>query len=104
MEWDNKNNQAYGMILLCVNPSVAIVTNSAATANAVWQALQAAFGQTGPLAIFTKFKGAISQKISMANPAINIMTMNEHFQCLMAATIIIPEIVQAMILLNAMPK
>jgi len=40
----------------------------------------------------------------MANPAIDIMAMNEHFQCLTAATIIIPEIVQAMILLNAIPK
>jgi len=104
MEWDKKDNQAYGTILLHVNPSVAIVTNSTATANAIWQALQATFSQTGPLAIFTKFKGVISQKISMANPTINIMTMNKHFQCLMAATTVIPEIMQVMILLNAMPK
>ena len=32
------------------------------------------------------------------------MAMNENFQCLMAATVIIPEIVQAIILLNAIPK
>ena len=32
------------------------------------------------------------------------MVMNENFQCLMAAQVIIPEIMQAMILLNAMPK
>ena len=36
MEWDNKDDKTYGMILLHVNPSVAIVANSAATANAVW--------------------------------------------------------------------
>jgi len=104
MEWDNKDDQAYGMILLHVNPSVAIVTNSAATANAVWQALQAAFGQTGPSAIFTKFKSAVSQKISVATPTIDIMAMNENFQCLTAAQVVIPEIIQVMILLNAMPK
>jgi len=32
------------------------------------------------------------------------MEMNKSFQHLMAATIVIPEVVQAMILLNAMPK
>ena len=40
----------------------------------------------------------------MASPALDIMVMNENFQHLTAAQIIIPEIVQAMILLNAMPK
>ena len=40
----------------------------------------------------------------MTNPAFNIMAMNENFQCLMAVQVPIPEIVQAMILLNAMPK
>jgi len=32
------------------------------------------------------------------------MQMNKNFQCLMAATIVIPEVTQAMILLNAIPK
>jgi len=104
MEWDNKDDQAYGSILLWVNPSVAAVATSATTANAAWLALYATFSQKGPLAIFTEFKSAISQKISMANPAIDIMVMNENFQCLMAARVVIPEIVQAMILLNAIPK
>jgi len=40
----------------------------------------------------------------MANPTIDIMEMNESFQHLMAANIIIPEVVQAMILLNVIPK
>jgi len=83
---------------------VAAVANSALTAKAVWEVLHAAFGTTSPLAIFTKFKSVISKKISMANPALDIMEMNENFQCLMAATIIIPEVVQAMILLNVIPK
>ena len=104
MDWDNKDNQAYSTILLRVNPSVAAVAASAATAKAIWEALHAAFGTTGPLAIFTEFKSAISKKISMANPALNIMEMNENFQHLTAATIVIPEVVQAMILLNAIPK
>jgi len=104
MEWDNKDDQAYGSILLHVNLSVAVLVASSATAMAAWVALRAAFAQTGPSAVFTKFKNAISQKISMANPALNIMAMNENFQCLMAASVSIPEIVQAMILLNAMLK
>jgi len=71
---------------------------------AAWVALRAAFRQTGPLAHFTEFKNAISQKIFMVNPTLDIMVMNKNFQCLMAASVPIPEIVQAMILLNAMPK
>jgi len=104
MDWDNKDDQAYGMILLRVNPSVAVLANSSLTAKAIWEALHTAFGTSGPSAIFTNFKNAISKKISLANPAIDIMEMNESFQCLMATNIIIPEVVQAMILLNVMPK
>jgi len=104
MEWDNRDDQAYGSILLWVNPSVAAIATSATTANATWQALHTTFGQTGLSAIFTKFKSAISQKISAENPVIDIMAMNENFQHLMAAIVIIPEIKQAMILLNAISK
>jgi len=104
MDWDNKDDQAYGTILLHVNPLVAVVANSSLTAKAVWEALHAAFSTTGPSAIFTNFKNVISKKISMANPVIDIMEMYESFQHLTAATIIIPEVVQAMILLNMMPK
>jgi len=92
------------MILLCVNPLVAVIANSSLTAKAVWEALHAAFSTTGPSAIFTDFKNSISKRISMANPTIDIMEMYESFQHLTAATVIIPEVVQAMILLNAMPK
>jgi len=83
---------------------VAVITNSSLTAKAIWEALHAAFGTTGPSAIFADFKNAISKKISMASPALDIMEMYKSFQHLMAATIVIPEVVQAMILLNAMPK
>jgi len=83
---------------------VAVVANSSLTAKAVWEALHAAFSTTGPSAIFADFKNAISKKISAANPAIDIMEMYKSFQRLTAATIVIPEVVQAMILLNTMPK
>jgi len=79
MEWDNKDNQAYVSILLQVNLSVAVLAASSATANTAWIALRAAFGQTGPLANFTEFKSMISQKISTANPTLDIMVMNENF-------------------------
>ena len=46
MGWDNKDDQAYGSILLCVNPSVAVLAASSTTAMAAWVALRAAFGQT----------------------------------------------------------
>jgi len=93
MDWNNKDDQAYGMILLRVNPSVAAIANSTLTAKAVWEALHAAFSTTGPSAIFADFKNAISKKISTANPALDIMEMNENFQHLMATTITISEVV-----------
>jgi len=52
---------------------VAAVATSTTTANAAWLALHATFGQTGPSAIFTEFKNTISQKITMANPAFDII-------------------------------
>jgi len=76
MEWDNKDDQAYGSILLWVNLSVAVLAASSATAMAAW----AAFRQTGPSAIFTEFRSAISQEISMVSPALDIMAMNKNFQ------------------------
>jgi len=79
MEWDNKDDQAYRAILLYVNLSVAVLAASSTTVMAAWVALRAAFRQTSPLAIFTEFKNVISQKISMANPTLNIMAMNENF-------------------------
>jgi len=83
---------------------VAVLAATSATAMAAWVALKAVFGQTGPSAIFTEFKNTISLKISAANPTLDIMVMNENFQCLMAAQVPIPGIMQAMILLNTMPK
>jgi len=82
---------------------VAVLAASSTTANIAWLALRAAFGQTSLLAIFTEFKSAISLKISMANPTLDIMVMNKNFQHLTAAPVPISEIVQATIL-NAMPK
>ena len=95
---------AHGTILLHVNPLVAVLANSSLTAKAIWEVLHAAFGTTGHSAIFANFKNVISKKISIGNPTLDIMEMNESFQHLMAATIVIPEVVQAMILLNAIPK
>jgi len=74
MEWDNKDDQAYRSILLQVNPSVAVLAASSATAMAAW----AAFGQISTLAIFTEFKSVISQKISTANPALDICKGNSQ--------------------------
>jgi len=63
MDWDNKDDQAYGTILLRVNPSIAVIATSSLTAKEVWEALHTAFGTMGPSAIFADFKNAISKKI-----------------------------------------
>ena len=68
MDWDNKDDQAYGTILLRVNPSVAVLANSALTAKAIWEVLHAAFSTSGPSAIFADFKNAISRRSPWLTP------------------------------------
>jgi len=70
MDWDNKDDQAYGTILLRVNPSVAVLANSSLTAKAIWGGATCCLGTTGPLGYLANFKNAISKKISPANPTL----------------------------------
>jgi len=58
----------------------------------LWEALHAAFGTTGPSAIFADFKNAISKKISAANSRhMTSWRCMRVSSALRAATIVIPE-------------
>jgi len=61
------------------------------------------FGVQGPLQLYADFKQATSHCVCLNDPAPDLLEIAHAFSCLTAASVIIPPIIQAMILLNALP-
>jgi hypothetical protein len=104
MAWENKNDQAFGSIILCLAPSLRQHANAKATAKQVWELLATDYGVDGPSQAFIDFRTAITIKIPANNPSPAISQMANKFQRLTAQNIAIPELVQAMVLLTVMPR
>jgi transposase InsO family protein len=104
MAWENKNDQAFGSIILCLAPSLRQRANAKATAKQVWELLATDYGVDGPSQAFIDFRTAITIKILANNPSPSISQMADKFQRLTAQNITIPELVQAMVLLAVMPR
>ena len=101
--WNNRDDQAFGSLVLWISPAirqrVALQTSSAA----VWTLIATKYGVQSPSLLFMDFQQAISMQLSAANPAPKIAEMSEHFGCLTTGNVAIPAMVQAMILLAALP-
>jgi hypothetical protein len=104
MAWENKNDQAFGSIILRLAPSLRQRANAKATVKQVWELLATDYGVDGPSQAFIDFRTAITIKIPANNPSPAISQMADKFQRLTAQNIAIPELVQAMVLLTAMPR
>jgi hypothetical protein len=104
MAWENKNDQAFGSIILRLAPSLRQRANAKSTAKQVWELLATNYGVDGPSQAFIDFRTAITIKILANNPSPSISQMANKFQHLTAQNIAIPELVQAMVLLAAMPR
>jgi hypothetical protein len=102
--WENKNNQAFGSIVLRLAPSLRQHANAKTTAKQVWELLATDYGVDGPSQAFIDFRMTITIKIPANNPSPSILQMADKFQRLTAQNIAIPELVQAMVLLAAMPR
>jgi hypothetical protein len=102
--WENKNDQAFGSIVLRLAPSLRQHANTKTTAKQVWELLATDYGVDGPSQAFIDFRTAITIKIPANNPSPSISQMADKFQRLTAQNIAIPELVQAMVLLTAMPR
>jgi hypothetical protein len=102
--WENKNDQAFSSIVLRLAPSLRQRANAKTTAKQVWELLVTNYGVDGPSQAFIDFRTAITIKIPANNPSPSISQMADKFQRLTAQNIAIPELVQAMVLLAAMPR
>ena len=61
------------------------------------------FAQTGVAAVYQDFKAAMRIKIGTSNPAKDITKLYTHLERLRANQVALPNYVQGMILLNAIP-
>jgi len=98
-EWPSR---CYILLWLSLQCLQAIVAQT--SAHTIWTELHRVFGVQGPLQIFADFQKAISYHVWANNLAPNMLEIARAFGHCNMASIIIPTIIQAMILLNAMPK
>ena len=100
--WDLADEMALGAITLKLAHTLR-TGMVAATSAATWTALNATFAHTGVSAVYQDFKAAMRVKISMNNPAKDITRLTTHLERLHANNVVIPDYVQGMMLLNAIP-
>ena len=100
--WDNADEMALGAITLKL--AYTIRTGMvAATLVLTWTALQTAFAWTGVSAVYQDFKAAMRVRVGSGNPAKDITRLSSHLEHLRANQVVIPNYVQGMMLLNAIP-
>src|ERR1700733_1296356 len=102
-EWDNKDDAAYGSIMLRIAPLLHNLATGQTGAKALWDVLAATLGKTGAALIYSEFKAATSVWISASNPTADCTKMATHFAWLKKNSQVIPPTIQAMILLSAFP-
>jgi gag-polypeptide of LTR copia-type/Domain of unknown function (DUF4219) len=103
-KWDNDDDAALGSMLLRVSTSLHHHIGQNVTSNGAWTRFQTLFGTQGPSLIFVDFRSTITAKLPAQNPELEIRKMASIFACLAMSNCTIPNIVQAMILLAAMPR
>ena len=101
--WHTKDDQANGSMTLRLahNLRTGIVGTTAAL---TWTALNTQFAQTGVAAVYQDFKAAMRCKLGTSNPAKDITKLYTHLERLRANQVVIPDYVQGMMLLNAIPE
>lgn len=104
--WNKENDQAFRAMSLRLAPSVRSRStgSTGGLASALWQALRANFGQEGPSQIYVDFKSTISIRVPVENPLPEMTRISERYQRLEAAGVQVPGIIQALLLLSALPK
>ena len=102
--WKSSNQKALANLVLRVNPTIRVDLDSLGTADTVWNRLKLYFDVVQPTTVFKDFKEAISIRIDASKhplPQINRLQASVH--CLTTNGVAMPEIIQAMILLSALP-
>ena len=75
-----------------------------ATAAQTWTNLQTQFMSGGISSIYQDFKAAIAMKIGTSNPAKDMTSLYTYLEHLRENQVVIPEYIQGMMLLNAIPN
>ena len=102
-DWDNKDDQALGIITLKISHSLR--THVEDDAYGAWNSLSTAFATPGPAAIFNDFAKIVNMRLHPnKHPAANMNTMWDLFERLRAQDVQIPANLRALILLNAVPS
>src|ERR1700733_3089810 len=101
-EWDNKDDAAYGSIMLRIAPLLHNLATGQTGAKALWDAIATTLGKTGAALIYSEFKAVTSIRVSATNPMADCTKMATHFAYLEKNSQTIPAAVTAMILLNTL--
>jgi gag-polypeptide of LTR copia-type/Domain of unknown function (DUF4219) len=102
-DWEDKNDQALGIIHLCITFTLQ-TAYTATTAAAMWTALKGAFDVPSAASIFTDVKKAMAFKLSgTKDPLPEIMRLNENLKHLAINGVNIPTPLCCMILLAGIP-
>ena len=86
------------------NGTWVCLTLVGATAAMTWTNLQMQFVSGGISSIYQDFKAAMAMKIGTSNSAKNMMNLYTYLKHLWANQMVIPEYIQGMMLLNAIPN
>jgi hypothetical protein len=98
-DWDDKNDQALGIIHLHITFALQTAYTATTTA-AMWTALKGAFDIPSTTSIFTDVKKAMTFKLSgTKDPLLEIMRLNKNLECLAINRVNIPTPLCCMILL-----
>jgi hypothetical protein len=100
--WETANEMALGALTLRLAHTLR-TGMVGATAALTWTNLNTQFARTGVSAVYQDFKAAMRVKIGTGNPAKDITQLTTHLERLRANGVAIPDYVQGMMLLNAIP-
>ena len=100
--WDLKDEMANGSLILQLAHNLRTGTVGATSAT-TWTNIQTTFARTGVSVVYQDFNVAMRCKVSCGNSAKNITKLFTHLEHLRANQVVIPDYVQGMMLLNAIP-
>ncbi|KAF8628805.1 hypothetical protein AX17_005915 [Amanita inopinata Kibby_2008] len=99
-----KLDAALGSIVLKLNPAIKSLVKDIASPRVLWKFLKDCYETPGPAQIFGDFRQVLGFKLSgNQNPEVEITKLIINLAKLDAQSVTIPDLLQVMILLNAIP-
>ena len=102
-QWNTADNKAIGAITLRIAANLRHHRATGQTSRTFWSNLKTAFGSTSMSAIYADYKQVIGLRLSGGNPVPEMERMAELFGRLAANNFTIPDALQGLTLLAAIP-